>query len=181
MKTFLLTFLSSLLCLSLFGQQTNKSVVVYYSRSGNTEAVAKQIQLLTGADLKRIDVANDYPEEYQATVDIARAEKEQNARPALKEALTDLSDYDTLYVGFPIWCGSYPMVIATFLESQCWEGKTLIPFCTHGSGGVDQGFVDLIRLTPSATHRSGLALSGNEVAESQEAIRVWLTELGLIE
>lgn len=181
MKTFLLTVLSSLFCLSLHAQQANKSVVVYYSRSGNTEAVAKQIQSLTGAELKRIEVANDYPEEYQATVDIARAEKEQHARPALKEAVTDLSDYDILYVGFPIWCGSFPMVIATFLESQGWEGKTLIPFCTHGSGGVDQGFNDLIRLTPSATHKTGLALSGNDVAESHDAIRNWLLEIEVIE
>ncbi|MDR2083817.1 MAG: NAD(P)H-dependent oxidoreductase [Bacteroidales bacterium] len=176
MKTIVLSLIIMTTAISAFGQN-NKTLVVYYSRTGNTEAMAKQIQTLTKADIFRIETVNAYPEGYHETTDVAKEEKNNNVRPEIKGKVENINQYDTVFVGFPIWWGTYPMAIATFLDNYNLENKTIIPFCTHGGGGVDQGFIDVNKLTPKSNHKDGLSLSGSRANNSKSEIEKWLREI----
>ena len=160
--------------------QDSKTLVVYYSRTGNTEAVAKHIQELTGADLFRVETVRDYPADYRETTDVAKKELNGNARPEIKGEVAGISEYDTIFIGFPIWWGTYPMCIASFLDTYDLGGKTVIPFCTHGGGGADKGFTDVERETPGATNKKGLSLSGSRADQSRAEIERWLKEIGVM-
>lgn len=179
MKTIILSLIL-MATTQAYSQSNSKTLVVYYSRTGNTEVVAKQIQSLTGADLFRLETAKAYPADYTATTEVAKKEKTDNARPELKAKVENTGGYDTVFVGFPIWWGTYPMAIATFLESHNLEGKTIIPFCTHGGGGVDQGFTDMKKLTPKSTHKDGLSLNGSQAKDSKADIEKWLRKVGAV-
>ncbi|WP_239059509.1 flavodoxin [Bacteroides sp. 224] len=179
MKTIILSFIIMATTISAYGQN-NKTLVVYYSRTGNTETVAKQIQTLTNADIFRLETVKAYPKGYQETTEVAKEEKSNNARPEIKEKVENINQYDTLFIGFPIWWGTYPMAIASFIEKHNLENKTIIPFCTHGGGGVDQGFNDVKNLTPKSNHKEGLSLSGSQANSSKAAIEKWLREIGVI-
>lgn len=160
--------------------QDGKTLVVYYSRTGNTEAVAKHIQELTGADLFRVETVKDYPADYRETTDVAKKELNDNARPEIKGEVANISGYDTVFIGFPIWWGTYPMGIASFLDTYDLHGKTVIPFCTHGGGGVDKGFTDVERETPGAVYKKGLSLSGTRAERSRPEVEKWLKEIDVI-
>jgi len=159
----------------------SKILIVYYSRTGNTETVAKSIRQLTGGDLFRVETVKPYPEDYNRTTEIATDEKNSNARPEIKGKVGNIDQYETIFIGFPIWWGTHPMAMATFLESHDLEGKTVIPFCTHGGGGVDQGFIDVQKLSPRANHRKGLSLSGSRAGSAGSQIEKWLKECNVID
>ena len=117
----------------------DKSVVVYFSETGNTEKIAKKIAELGNFDIIKIEPADPYEEEDLTYDDNSRAKVEQNnpsTRPALAKPI-DVSEYSTVYVGYPIWFNTAPRIIFTFLESNDFSGKTIVPFCTSGSTGID--------------------------------------------
>ncbi len=117
----------------------DKSVVVYFSETGNTEKIAKKIAELGNFDIIKIEPADPYEEKDLTYDDDSRAKVEQNnpsTRPELAKPI-DISEYSTVYLGYPIWFNTAPRIIFTFLESNNFEGKTIIPFCTSGSTGID--------------------------------------------
>lgn len=179
-KIVLLSLIVMVTTISAYGQG-GRTLVVYYSRSGNTQAIANHIVSLTGADLFRIETVTPYPEQYRATTEIAKEEKNSNARPPIEGGVENIDQYDTVFIGFPVWWGTYPMAMATFLEAHDLDGRIVIPFCTHGGGGVDQGFNDVRSLSPRSVHRSGLSLNGNRANSAKDEIEKWLREVGSIE
>ena len=158
-----------------------KVLVAYFSRSGNTRAVADHIKSLTGGDLFEIQVANPYPEEYHACTEVAKKEKEDNARPALKTKVDNLSSYDVIFVGFPNWWGTMPMPILTFLESYDLSGKVVIPFCTPGGGGEQNCFKDFEKHTSKAENKKGFLVSGGQAASARPQVESWLKGLKVIQ
>lgn len=154
-----------------------KTMVAYFSYSGNTKAVAQFIADRTGAPMVEIANAVPYDKGYDATVDQAKAEQKANARPAIKPLSQNPADYDIVFLGYPNWWGSYPMAVATFVENNKLEGKTVIPFFTHGGGGVQNCQRDLEKLLPSV-HGNYLCLSGRSAKSSQSEVDKWLTNLG---
>lgn len=104
-----------------------KALIAYFSKTGTTQRAAEEIQKLTGADMFRIEPVQAYPEEYQRTTEIARDELNQNARTQVKGKVDDMAQYDTIFVGYPIWWMEPPMPVLTFLESYDLNGKTVIP------------------------------------------------------
>lgn len=114
---------------------TNDQLIIYFSRTGTTENVARQIQSLTGADIVELEAEEPYPESYQETLSRAEREYDSNSRPAVRTTV-DLDGYDTIFIGYPIWYGAAPRVILTFLESSDLSGKTIIPFATSGGSGI---------------------------------------------
>ena len=113
---------------------SSKALVVYYSRSGNTEALARMIGNETGADMFRVTTVTPYPEVYRETTELARAERDNNARPAINGRVENMADYDVVYIGVPNWWSTMPMPMFTFLEQYDLSGKTIVPFVTHGGG-----------------------------------------------
>lgn len=180
MKTIFLTLIAVASIVSAYGQNS-KTLVVYYSRTGNTETVAKHIQTLTGADMFRVETVKSYPEGYHETTEVAKQELSANARPEIKDKVENIAQYETVFIGFPIWWGTYPMAVATFMENHNLQGKTIIPFCTHGGGGVDKGFTDVQRSSPNSQHLKGLSLSGSRAGSSMSEVEKWLREIKVID
>ena len=121
-------------------EEAAKMLVVYFSATGNTKAVAEEITRLTGADLYEIVPAVPYTDEdLNYNNNECRANQEMNnasARPAIGSEAMDVSSYDTVFIGYPIWWGTMPRIINTFLDTYDLSGKTVLPFCTSGSSGI---------------------------------------------
>ena len=180
-------------------QLTNKGVlnmdkkvlVAYFSRTGeqysvgnitegNTAIIAKMIANKTGGDLFEIKVKNDnYPKGYTELTEYAKAEMNQNARPEIVGKVDNFEQYDTIFIGFPIWWGDKPMPVYTFIDSYNFNGKNIVPFCTHeGSGfcgtqGMDKTGAKILK---------GLAIYGhtaqNDRTEADKKVSEWLKGLG---
>ena len=170
-----------------------KVLVVYFSRTGeeynvgritkgNTAIVAEYIAQKTGAQTFEIKPATPYPDEYEACTELAKKELESNARPALAKNIDTLEQYDTIFLGYPIWWGALPRVIMTFLESNDFSGKTIIPFCTHGGSGLAGTEREIAAACPNAKVLDGLAIVGksaqNDSAAVQKEVDTRLKELG---
>jgi len=170
------------------------TLVIYFSRTGeqytvgviekgNTAIVAEMIAEQTGADLFEVLPADDhYPMTYDALTEVARAEQNDNARPAYSGELPDLSGYSTVFIGAPVWWGDWPMIMYTVFENNDFSGKKLIPFSTHEGSGLS-GFDDKLKgACPDAEVLKGLAIRGNDAQNAQEEVKEsvgsWLTELG---
>lgn len=152
-----------------------KTLIAYFSKTGNTETVARQIQELTGGDLFMIEPATPYPDNYQETTEVARDELDQNARPEVKAVVDSFDDYDTIILGYPIWWGQAPMPVLTFLESYDMSGKTIAPFATAVTSEIDDSLDTVHRSAPGATFLTGQRLS------SDDEIEVWLREVGILQ
>lgn len=157
-----------------------KILITYFSKTGNTKKIAEHIQSLTGGDLIQIETNEEYPQEYQASTEIAKKEKETDARPAVKTKIKNINDYDVVFVGFPIWWSYTPMAIATFLESYDLSGKTVTPFCTHGGGGAGEAFNYVKKLTPNSIHPDGFIIYGNRASSAKPDIEKWLKNINVI-
>ena len=168
---------------------SSSAAVVFYSRvgenyqvgvieEGNTAKVAKEIAAQTGADLIEVKPAKAYPDGYDECCDVALAEQEENARPELVE-IPDLSAYDTIYLGYPIWWGDLPMFMYTLLENGDFAGKTIYPFCTHEGSGLSGTPANIADACPDAEVGEGLDLRGKTAQESpdevQSAVADWLS------
>lgn len=142
----------------------NRVLVAYFSKTGTTQSAAEVISRETGGDLLHIETVQPYPSSYQETLDIASAELAANARPALSTRVENMADYDVIFIGYPIWYGTAPMAVATFLESYDLQGKTIVPFCTSGGSSIS-GSISLIRSAATgATVVNGLTANGSDSA-----------------
>lgn len=149
-------------------------LVAYFSRSGNTRVIAGVIQRTLNADAFEIEPATPYPLDYFQTVAQATAERERDITPALKHALADLSPYQTIFLGFPIWGTTVPPIVRTFLSQQNLAGKTLIPFITHGGYGPGDSEAVLARLAPTAQREKPLVMECDQERSTTEAVTRWL-------
>ena len=197
-KTLIGLGVSACLITSLFAQnktstsketKMGKSLVVYFSlagdqynvgviKEGNTKIIANMIAEKNGADLFELETVRAYTTtSYNTLIKEAKNEQNKKARPALK-ADKDISEYDTIYLGYPNWWGDMPMPLYTFLEAHDWNGKTIIPFCTHEGSGL-AGTESRIRSTcKGATVEKGLAVQGNVAqtnrSAAKKAVQDWL-------
>lgn len=152
-----------------------KSIIVYFTHSGNTELAAKKLAEITGADIVRL-----YPEKPYSAEDVdwvneqSRCTQEhlnQTLRPAIKPLGVDFSKYDRVYIGFPIWWHEEPAVIRTFLDQTDLKGKQLYPFCTSYESPMSEADTTLKKGYPTLDWHTGLRLP-----TSTEAIQEWIVE-----
>ena len=169
----------------------SKNLVAFFSKTGeqygvgeiskgNTAIVAEIIAEQTGADLFEIKVVNDdYPNKYNALIQRAKQEKMANIRPELTGKVENFDEYENIFVGYPNWWSDMPMPVYTFLDSYDFNGKTIIPFCTHEGSGYcgEQGMAKT-----GAKVIKGLAIYGhtaqNNRAEAEKQVSQWLKGLG---
>ena len=161
------------------------SLVVYFSRTGeqytvgvinkgNTAIVAEMIADVTGAKLFEVLPADDhYPMTYAELTDVAKQEQNNNARPKYAGEVPDLSEYDTIYIGAPVWWGDWPMIMYTFFEQNAegLSGKKLVPFSTHEGSGLSGFDKKLQAACPNSTILEGLAIRGNDCQNQQDRVR----------
>lgn len=160
--------------------ETSNSLVVYFSATGNTKAVAETLAEMQGADLYEIVPEEPYTDEdldYSDRSNRATAEQDDaNARPAISGGIDNIADYDVIYVGYPIWWASIPMPIASFLEEYDFSGKTIVPFCSHGGGRFGQSLTAITKLVPEAQMGEGLSVHYSGGADLSDDIAEWLEE-----
>jgi flavodoxin/predicted small lipoprotein YifL len=157
----------------------SKSLVVYFSWSGNTENVAKSIQSQTDSDIFEIVPATPYSDDYNTVVDLAQKEQRNNARPAISGNIENIEQYDVVYVGFPNWWGDMPMILYTFFDSYDLSGKTVALFCTSGGSGLSNTVNEVKSLEPSATVTDGLHIGSSSASNPDNAVSEWLNDIGL--
>ena len=160
-----------------------KTLVVYFSGTGRTEALAKNAANVLGADVFEIQPAEPYTSEdlNYATL-VARATREQNdpsARPKIANKIENFDQYDTIVLAYPIWWGQEPRIIDTFVESYDFSGKTIVPICTSGSSDIDRSAAALaINMTGAANWKEGKRF---EPDTSNDTLGQCFQEIGLIE
>ena len=159
----------------------SKSLVVYFSWSGNTENVAKSIQSQTDSDIFEIVPATPYSDDYDTVVDLAQEEQRNNARPAISGNIENIEQYDVIYVGFPNWWGDMPMILYTFFDTYDLSGKTVALFCTSGGSGLSNTVNEVKSLEPNATITEGLHIGSGSSSNPDNAVREWLDDIGLAE
>ena len=161
---------------------SDKVLVVYFSHGGNTQKLAKEISDQVGGDFRRIEPVNAYPGGNEL-YDYTEQEQADDARPEIQDLNIDMSKYDIVFIGYPIWWYTYPQVILTFFDNYDLTGKTIVPFVTHGGSGMS-GTEDDMREYLSdkdVTVLDGLAVSRNDIEEDQsQTVTNWLEELGFI-
>lgn len=158
---------------------TGNILIAYFSWSGNTEAVAGMIQEEVGGDLFEIVPAEPYTEDYDALLEIAQAEQQEEARPELAGQVENWDSYDVIFVGYPNWWSDAPMAVYTFLESYDFAGKTLIPFNTSASGGFGRSLSGIEESAAGAEILEGFTVTSDRVEGARKDVRAWISGLGL--
>ena len=159
-------------------EKTNRQLVLYYSENGTTKAVAEELQKQLGADIEAIEAIEPYSGNFQATIERCNKERESGQTPALKALQSNIADYDTIFLGYPIWFGTYALPIATLVKEQTFEGKTIIPFCSFGSGGLNTSTADLEKALPKANILKGYGVRTARVASAAKELNRFLIENG---
>lgn len=161
------------------GENYNVGVV----EEGNTAKLAKVIAEQTGADLFEIVPVVDYPQSYDECLEVATAEQREGARPEYMGDVENWDQYDTVFIGYPIWWGEIPNIVYTFMEKHDFAGKTVIPFNTHEGSGQSHSQRDIENALPDATVLQGLAVRGvtaqNDADATAKAVSDWLSGLGM--
>ena len=159
-----------------------KALVVYFSATGNTKAVAETLAGLQNADIYEITPEQLYTDEDLNYNDRnTRATVEQNdpdARPAISGSITDFEQYEVVYVGYPIWWGDMPRILYTFFDACDFSGKTIAPFCTSGGSGLSGTPGTIAELEPGATVLDGLHVSDSEADSAESSVAGWLADIG---
>lgn len=162
------------------GTDTSGILVAYFSYSGNTRKLAKHIQQFTGGDLFEIQTVKTYPKEYAPCTEVAKKEKEENARPPLKTKVRNMDQYKIVFIGCPSWWHTAPMTVFSFMESYDFSGKTIIPFLTHESR-EDGAFSAIKKVTPKSEHLKGFDTYGSSVDKAAPEVQKWLKEIGMFQ
>lgn len=149
---------------------------------GNAARLANWIQQEVDGDLFSIQVKDPYPSDYEECMERASEEKADNARPELSSSVENFEEYDVIFLGYPNWWSSLPMPVLSFIEQYDFSGKTVVPFCTHGTGGVAATVRDLETALPdSAAVLETLGVYRAEILEAQPQVLEWLKNLGFIQ
>ena len=155
-----------------------KALVLYYSETGTTKTVAQEIQAQTGADIEAVEAVEPYSGNFQETIQRSGRERESGELPALKPLKKRIADYDIIFLGYPIWFGTYALPIATPVKEQDFAGKTVVPFCTFGSGGLNTSTADLKKALPKANIVAGYGVRTARVAAAAKELDRFLKENG---
>lgn len=159
-------------------KSTKKILIAYFSWGGNTQSVAEHIATLTGGTLFRIETVKTYPTEYKPCTEVAKEEVDKGIRPELRTRVENLDQYDTVFVGCPVWWHTAPMAIWSFLEDGGYnfKGKTVIPFCTYAATYRDETLAKIVELTPGSNHLKGFGAMNRDTKE----VESWLKGIGML-
>ncbi|MDO5110109.1 MAG: flavodoxin [Erysipelotrichaceae bacterium] len=165
-----------------------KNLVIYYSRSGenyvngkvtninkgNTEYVAEFLRDNFGADLFRAETVKEYAKSYMDCIREAQKELDNDERPQLKKYLTDISEYDNVFIAGPCWWGTYPMAVFSAIEGLDFAGKKIFPIMTHEGSGMGHCEKDLKEQIKGARFVKGLAIHGADAKNSEQTVVSWV-------
>lgn len=189
MKKILLMF-TALLMVACGGEKKDKTkdevpqnrvLVLYYSQTGATASVANQIKASLNADIEEIICVDPYSGNFEATIERCKKERESGKLPTLKPIKSNVQDYDIIFLGYPIWFGTYALPIASLLEQISLEGKMVVPFCTFGSGGLESSTEDLKNRLPRTIIMDGFGIRNARINYLQEELDDFLKRNGYLQ
>ena len=155
-----------------------KVLVLYYSETGTTKTVAQEIQKQLGADIEAVEAVEPYSGIFQETIQRRQREMQSGQLPALKPLTKKIADYDVVFLGYPIWFGTYANPIATLVKEQDFAGKTVVPFCTFGSGGLNTSADALTKALPKAKIVAGYGVRTARITAAEKELDRFLKENG---
>ena len=156
---------------NLDSQSANtKVLIIYYTYSGNTGKVAQEIHKIVGGDMVKINPLEPYPSNYNAVVEQAKQELHTGYKPKIRVSVNNIASYDTVFVGSPNWWHTIAPPVITLLSESDMSGKTIIPFITHGGGGLGRSAEDIAALCPHANVLKSLSVYGADV----KSVQKWL-------
>ena len=162
-------------------EETPKMLVLYYSQTGNTKAVAEEIATKLGADIEEIVMVNPYDPDFQATIDRCMKEREQGIIPEIQPVKADIAAYDVIFLGFPVWFGTYAPPVQKFLLGADLSGKKIVPFCTFGSGGLESSVNDLKQAAPNSEIMPGYGVRAARLEAMPKELDNFLKTSGFLE
>lgn len=162
-------------------EEAPKMLVVYYSQTSNTKAVAEEIAKRMSADIEEIIAAQPYDGDFQATIERGKQEREEGILPEIQPLTKDVAQYDIIFIGFPVWFGTYAPPVATFLDQVDLSGKKIVPFCTFGSGGLESSVKDLVVAEPNAEILPGYGVRAARMEAMPNEVDQFLKANGFIE
>ena len=162
-------------------EEAPKMLVLYYSQTGNTKAVAEEIANKLGADIEEITMEDPYDPDFQATIDRCLKEREQDILPTIHPVKADLANYDVIFLGYPVWFGTYAPPVITFLNGADLSGKKIVPFCTFGSGGLESSVKDLVTAEPNAEVIPGYGVRAARLDAMPKEVDNFLKANGFLE
>ena len=161
--------------------ETPKVLVLYYSQTSNTKAVATEIATRLGADIEEIVPTKPYDEDFQATIERCKQDREQGITPEIQPLAADIAKYDVVFLGYPVWFGTYAPPVITFLSQVDLSGKKIVPFCTFGSGGLESSMKDLAEAQPKAEILPGYGVRAARLEAAPKEIDQFLKASGFLE
>lgn len=159
-----------------------KSLILYYSQTGATKSVAQVLQGKLGADIEALELDSPYVGTYDETIKRASQERESGNMPKIVSLKSDLTKYDTIYLGYPIWFGTYALPIASLVKEHDFAKKLIVPFCTFGSGGLEPSMEDLKKALPLAEiAKNGFGIRNARIDATEKELTRFLIENGYLE
>lgn len=152
-----------------------KTLIGYYSHSGNTKEVAETIQKSVDGDIVELTTNHKYPDEYKPMTEQAKVEIANNFRPEITSKIDNIAQYDVIFIGSPNWWGTITPIISSFLDNNDLKGKRVIPFITHGGGGEQRTITDFTAQCKDCNVEKGWVGYGN----STRGLESFLKKLGI--
>ena len=158
-----------------------KTLVLYYSLTGNTKMVAQEIAADLAADIEEITCVDPYDTNFQACIQRCMQEREQGVLPEINPMQADLDAYDVIFIGYPVWFGTYAPPVTKWLEGVDLSGKKIVPFCTFGSGGLESSVKDLMNAQPYAVVLDGYGVRAARLEAMPAEVEQFLKANGFLE
>ena len=161
--------------------KTPKILVLYYSQTSNTKAVAEEIAGKLGADIEEIVPVNPYDGDFQATIARCKQEQEEGVLAEIQPIASDINNYDVVFIGYPVWFGTYAPPVAAFLNQTDLSGKKIVPFCTFGSGGLESSVKEMAEKQPQAEILPGYGVRAARMEAVSAEVDQFLKANGFLE
>lgn len=162
-------------------QESQKVLVLYYSQLGHTKAVAEEIAQRMGADIEEIVMVNPYDTGFAATIQRCMQEREAGVLPEIQAVAVNVADYDVIFLGYPVWFGTYAPPVTKWLEGVDFSGKKVVPFCTFGSGGLESSVADLVKCQPNAEVLEGYGVRAARMEAMPKEVEQFLIAGGFVD
>ena len=171
------------LILSSLQINPSKIIIISFSKSGNTQIISDYINQSTNITLYNIKPKTSYPSSDDETLTIAQNEQNTNARPEIDNPLTDISNYDIILLGYPLWYGHLPNIVITQLELLNLNNKEIYPFNTHGSSGISNSVNDIKKYASNANVHDGFPIKGSDAKSGESSVKdkvdEWIDNIGI--
>lgn len=161
-------------------QPTNKSLVLYYSQINATRTIAELIKVKVGADIEEIKLKTPYPTDFNQTIQQCMEDMKNGTTPEIEALTVDIANYDTIYLGYPIWFGTFAPPIQTLIDANKFDNKVIVPFCTFGSGGRVNSVNQLKEKLPSAKIIESYGVRNARLVAADAELDLFLKVIGAI-